>query len=539
MRAVRLLSFLLFVLAVPLAPAAAQGGNDTVAATLEMMIDQGEVASGSDADDQQIFEVYGFYSDRLFKPIWVRDDGPKTKGWSMLSVLRFAGDDGLEPSDYHVAELEKLIESADPVGLAHFEILMTRAFLDYASDLASGRTIPKEVDSELDISPAPPPAKTILEGAEAAEDIAPYVETLAPSTYEYARLKKTLADYRKIEREGGFPIVPDDEVLKPGMDQPRVEELRRFLVAAGDVEAARAGGGTVYDDGLVEAVKHFQERHGLEIDGVIGPSTLAEINTPVSARIATILLNMERRRWMNDDLGRRYVFVNLADQFLKVVENDKTIHAARLVVGKPFHRTPVFSDLMEYAVINPEWNVPPSIGRNELLPQLRKNPGALAAQNIRVLANGVEVNPYAVDWNAIAPGNLRYSFRQDSGTRNALGVIKFMFPNKYNVYIHDTPSKGLFARATRTFSHGCMRVQYPLDLGAVLLGPAGWDKAKIEQVVRSGRKTVVRLAEPIPVHVTYLTAWTNKDGTVNFRKDVYDRDARLEKALEKSRLTRS
>jgi murein L,D-transpeptidase YcbB/YkuD len=381
------------------------------------------------------------------------------------------------------------------------------------------------------MNPEPIDAATLIHGAEEADDIGPYVATLAPRTDEYARLAVMLAEYREIAAQGGWPAVPAGDTLKPGKDAPRVADLRAYLAAVGDFAGDPDDPSTVFDDDLKAAVERFQARHGLDVDGAVGPATLKAINTPIEDRIATMELNMERRRWMQDDLGQRYVFVNLADQFLKVVEDGRTIHTARTVVGKPYTRTPVFTETMKYVVINPDWTVPSSIARNEYLPKLKQSPGVLSSQNIRVFAGGEAVDPFAVNWSGMSKSDFRYTLRQDPGPGNALGVIKFMFPNPYNIYIHDTPSKGLFARSTRTFSHGCMRVQNPIELGAVILGPQGWTADKIRAVVASGKKTVVSLDKPIPVHVTYLTAWVNKDGTVNFRDDVYGRDERLKAGI--------
>jgi murein L,D-transpeptidase YcbB/YkuD len=232
---------------------------------------------------------------------------------------------------------------------------------------------------------------------------------------------------------------------------------------------------------------------------------------------------------MPDDLGSFYVFVNLADAALKVVkdvgEREKTIHTARLVVGKPYSRTPVFTDNMEYVVFNPYWGVPASIANNEYLPKLRKDPGILARERIRVIGPSGEISPYSVDWNGLS--KVPYQLRQDTGEGNALGRLKFMFPNPYNVYIHDTPSKSLFAKENRYFSHGCMRVQYPEQLAEVILGSQGWTIEKIKAQIASGKQKIVTLSTKIPVHVTYLTAWVNKDGSVNFRNDVYGRDKKL------------
>ncbi len=283
-------------------------------------------------------------------------------------------------------------------------------------------------------------------------------------------------------------------------------------------------------------MEHFQERNGLNADGVIGPDTLEAVNVPVSTRVTQLAINLERRRWMTDEPGKFFVSVNLADQALKVVEmrddREKTIHTARLIVGKPYHDTPVFTGQMSYVVFNPYWNVPSSIANKEYLPKLRQNPGALQSLNIRIFAaGGAEVNPFSVNWNGLS--RVPYSLRQDSGDKNALGRIKFIFPNKYNVYIHDTPTKSLFSKDKRFYSHGCMRVQYPRQLAEVILGPQGWTTDMINQQIDSGQRKIVTLKQKIPVYVTYLTAWVDKDGTVNFRRDVYGRDKILAAALYK------
>jgi murein L,D-transpeptidase YcbB/YkuD len=253
----------------------------------------------------------------------------------------------------------------------------------------------------------------------------------------------------------------------------------------------------------------------------------------VQDRIRQMVLNLERRRWMTDDLGDFYVFVNLADAYLKVVQDvggrEKTVHTARLVVGKPYQRTPVFSENMSYVVFNPNWGVPSSIANKEYLPKLKTDAGFLARQKIRIFAGSKEVDPFSVNWNALS--RMPYQLRQDPGDGNALGRIKFMFPNPYNVYIHDTPSKSLFAKEERFFSHGCMRVQDPEMLGEVLLGSQGWTLDKIKAQIGSGKQKIVNLDKKVPVHVTYLTAWVNKDGSAHFRNDVYGLDKELATAL--------
>ena len=337
-----------------------------------------------------------------------------------------------------------------------------------------------------------------------------------PQTPRYDRLKAKLAEYRTIAAAGGWPLIPAGKVMKPGDDNPRVPGLIRMLKITGDLDGTHITADGLYDDALVAAVKRFQLRHGRQDDGVIGPSTLKALQVPIDQRIKQIVLNLERRRWMQDDLGKRYVFVNQADQILKVVDEkdgrEKTVHTARVVVGKPYHRTPVFSNTMKFIVINPYWNIPSSIANKEYLPKLRRNPGALARENIRLLsAGGKQVNPLSINWSAIK--RIPYRLRQDTGARNALGRIKFMFPNKFNVYIHDTPSKSLFARASRYFSHGCMRLQYPDQLATVLLKEQGWSTKRINNQIASGKRRIVNLKKHIPVHVTYLTSWANKGAT--------------------------
>ena len=499
---------------------------------LRYMIQDGVAAPGTEDDDERLVQVFTYYEERSFKPLFVRDDGPKTKGKVLLDILKNAADDALDPTSYRVDEIEERLAKLEPNALAEAELLLARAMIDYGRDLSAGRVAPRKVDKELFIYPKGPGPLTLLDGAEQADDMAPYIASLAPDTKNYARLRETLAKYRKMAAEGGWTPVAKGPALKPGMTDPRMAALRSRLEQSGDL-APGAHSGDVYEGAIVDAVKRFQRLHGLEEDGVIGPDTLRQMNITVAERVKTIELNMERRRWMEDDLGERYVFVNLADQMLKVVDNGKTIHDARTVVGKTYFRTPVFSKNMSYIEINPYWNVPPSIARNEYLPKLRRNPGALARENIKVLSGNSVVDPYRVNWASIT-GRFPFRLRQEPGPKNALGRIKFMFPNRFNVYIHDTPSKSLFSRASRVFSHGCVRVQDPGKLGEVLLSAQGWTKAKFDRAFSSKKRRVVRLKKQVPVHITYLTAWTNKDGTVHFRKDVYGRDKKLAAALAKA-----
>lgn len=481
--------------------------------------------------DEADLGVQGFYEGRFYKPLWVSDEGINPHGEKLIAALAASGADALDPSEYEVETLTRMASAArSEDDLAALEVTLSNTFVTFADHLTSGRVQPNEVNKALNIFPRAPNPSVVLEYIESAEDLEASLEALSPNTPNYARLKAALADYRTKAESGGFTPVPQGETLKPGMSDARLDTLRKRL-AEQDLFTPGSHDGEVYDGALVEAVKLFQERHGLAVDGIIGRNTLAEINVPISQRIAQMELNMERRRWMPDDLGERYVFVNLADQNLKVVDNDKTIHTTRVVVGKPYHATPVFSDTITYAEVNPFWTVPYSIATSEYLPQLKKNPGALAAKGIRIFSGNREIDPWSVAWGSYSRGNFPFTLRQDPGPGNALGRVKFMFPNKFNIYIHDTPSKALFSRAQRSFSHGCIRAEDPFALGGVLLARDGWDKQKLMSVRDTQKRRVIKLKDPIPVHLTYLTAWVNKDGSVHFRRDIYDRDTVLAKAL--------
>ncbi|MEJ8476069.1 L,D-transpeptidase family protein [Roseibium algae] len=475
--------------------------------------------------------IINFYREHGYTPVWLDENGLSEHGRLTLAAFADSNAHALNPENYAPLQFAERAEAAqteeDWVSL---ELDLADQFVRYATHLSSGRVQPNDVNKALNIFPHVPDPGMLLEQVAAASDFSVFLETLSPNTENYARLKLRLAQYRDKAALGEFTVIPDGEVLKPGMEDTRIALLRQRL-AEEDYMLATDHSGDLYDGTLVEAVKTFQENHGLGVDGVIGQHTLEAINVPIQQRLIQMELNMERRRWMPDFLGDTYVFVNLADQNLKVVRNGKTWHTAKVVVGKPYHATPVFSDEMTYIEINPYWNVPYSIATKEYLPKLRKNPNALSGKGIRVFSGEQEVTPTQVAWNSYSGGKFPFKLRQDPGPKNALGRIKFMFPNSFNIYIHDTPSKTLFTQAQRDFSHGCIRVADPFALGDVLLTDQGYDRAKLEALRDAGARKVVKLATPIPVHLTYLTAWMNKDGSTNFRSDIYDRDKVLLKAL--------
>jgi len=540
-----LLAFAITMFAVGKTPAR----EKAVGEVLRNIVESNVPTIGIEGNDERFIPIFLLYEERNYTPIWVRDTGPKFKARHFLEILRNARDDALHPSDYRVGEIEKRIKSTDYQTLAELELLLSRALLEYGRDLHAGRVEPSKVNSDVHVFPQDHASDQLLDQVARADKVAYVTNTLAPQTPRYARMKQALKAYREIAAKGGWIKLPGGETLKPGMVSERVPALRTLMFQLGDLkntDLAQDQDPKLYDPNLVAGVKRFQLRHGIDQDGVIGPNTLAEMQVTAPMRVRQIELNMERRRWMQDKYGKFYIFVNLADQFLKVVRRvdnrEKTLHTSPLVVGKPYHQTPVFSKAMTYMVMNPYWNVPNSIATKELLPDLRRDPGKLASQNIRIFRgwgkDAAEIDAQSIDWTQVSAAGFPFRMRQDAGNRNALGRIKFMFPNKFSVYIHDTPSKSLFSRTRRFFSHGCMRVQNPRDLAAVLLRETGskMSRSKIDEIISNDKRRVVRLLRSIPVHVTYLTAWVNKDMSMHFRKDIYGRDAKLDRALKRSRL---
>ena len=511
------------------APAQAQ---DQANAAAEALAHHLRVATGATSERaaEDLVVLAQFYKARQMAPLWLGEEGPNRRALALADVLRNADRAGLDPEDYSASAIDALLAADAPEQRAELELLLSLALIEITADLAAGRLEPNKVDPELFLYPHEVEPDQVIEAAARAPDIAAFVASFEPAQPEYRRLKAALAAYRARAAAGGWSTVADGPTLKPGMRDARVVQLRARL------EVPAPADPSLFDAPLARAVEQFQFRHGLEQDGFVGKDTLAALNVPIEARIRQMLLNMERRRWMPDDPGARYVFVNLADFELKVVDGPNTVFDTRVVVGAPYHRTPVFSDEMTYIEINPYWNVPPSIARKELLPKIQEDPGYLAANNFELLSDWSDsaaiLDPWTIDWAAVTPDRFAYKLRQGPGPGNALGRIKFMFPNRFNIYLHDTPARGLFAKDQRSFSHGCIRVENPEQLGAfVLAGQPGWSLEEIHDAIATGQRMVVGLDEPLPVHITYLTAWVNKDGSVHFRRDVYGRDETLAAAL--------
>jgi L,D-transpeptidase YcbB len=528
-------AFLTLVLASPaLAASAAEG--------ILQQLQSGAGVAATERNATDLALLARFYEERQMRPLWIADRAPTGRAHALAVILQAANQDGLNPDDYGTAAIRQLLDVTEPDALAELELRLSLGLIQFAADLASGRLEPSEVDPELFVYPQDVDDAEVIRAAAAADDLDAFIAGFRPAQDEYRRLQAALADFRARAASGdGWGAVPEGRTLEPGMSGPRVAALRARLAASNDTGEARLAAGVpagpeTYDPQLQAAVIRFQQRHGLAPDGKVGPRTLAALNVPVDERIRQMLLNLERRRWMPDHRGDRYVFVNLADFELKIVHEPKTVFDTRVVVGAPYHRTPAFSAEMTYLEINPYWNVPPSIARNELLPEIRNDPGYLAANDFELLSDWSDgapaIDPGSVDWSRITADDFAFRLRQRPGEGKALGRIKFMFPDPFNVYLHDTPARHLFERAERSFSHGCIRVEQPESFGAVVLeGQDDWSLERIKGAIASGERMIVPLEEPLPVPVEYLTAFVNKDGTVHFRNDVYGRDARLSEAL--------
>ncbi len=506
----------------------AANADEALRARVESLVIEPRVAGAAVADPEFLIR---FYERRQFSPAWESE----AKRAALLGALGRSAEHGLDPADYHLELLSEHrsapgTEAAEYSAIV-FEVLASDALARYAFHVRFGKVNPEAIESSWNFS-------RTLEGVDPiavyqrlieADDIAAAVDELAPQEPRYAELKVALSRYRALQRAGGWPQLGSGGA-RLGVRGVEVAALRDRLRIEGYLARDEGDDAELFDESLEAAVRAFQRLRGLDADGIVGPQTLAALNVPVEARIDQLRVNLERLRWIFRDLEERYIVANIARFQVTLVENGESVWSTRAVVGTPYRQTPSFRAQMTYLVVNPTWTVPPGILRNDLLPELRRSPERLEQRNMVVLdTSGRRVDPDTVDWHA---ARFPYLLRQQPGPDNALGRIKFMFPNSHHVYMHDTPSPELFGRTGRTFSSGCIRLENPLELAELLLAETGrWDRAALDVELARGEPRTITLPRPLTVLLIYATA-VPQDGELYLLPDVYSRDGKLLQALD-------
>ncbi|MFB3083769.1 MAG: murein L,D-transpeptidase [Gammaproteobacteria bacterium] len=470
--------------------------------------------------------VSQLYERRHFQPAW-NDD--KTVD-DLLRSIEASESDGLTPEDYHQAVLlrSRRMPDSDPKLVADMDLLLTDALIRLAYHIIFGKVDPERLDSNWnmarDIRNSDP-----VEAIQQAIDsgiLFEIMEDYKPKHRFYTTLKAGLAKYRGLRRAGGWPTVPAGPTLKKGMSGERVLALQNRLVVTDSLSANSSSASQIFDEQMELAVKRFQQLHGLTADGAVGPNTLEALNVPVGVRIDQIRINLERARWVLRDIPESFVIANIADFKALYIRDSEIVWEARIQVGKPYRKTPVFKAEIKYLVFNPTWTVPPTILEKDILPKARKDLTYLSARNIQVIdRSGKVVDASQLDWSKYTAKTFPYMLRQQPGPRNALGRVKFIFPNKHFVFMHDTASKALFEREVRTFSSGCIRLDRPFELAELLLNDEiKWNAAEMAKLVQSGKTRTVYLQKPLPVLLFYWTTPIARNGSIRFVKDVYERD---------------
>ena len=486
-----------------------------------------EAASSSD-------DVAAFYRGSDYAPIWTGEGAADTaRRAALIKALSEVETHGLPGSRYDVAGLMEQMKSARTtrdVGMV--EVALSRVFLRYARDVQTGVLVPSSVDPGIVRNVFYPEGVSYLNGL-ANSDPADYFAQLPPRTQEYTLLRKEKLRLEQLIADGGWGSKVTGSKLEPGDGGASVVSLRNRLIRMGFMAPNATA---TYDAEMEKAVQRFQLASGLEADGVAGSGTISEINTPAEDRLKSVIVALERERWITRDRGDRHVLVNLTDFTAKIVERGQVVFESRSVIGKNQHdrRSPEFSDVMEHMIINPSWHVPRSIVTKEYLPALKNNPHA-AGHILITDSRGRTVDRSSMDFTQFSARSFPFSMRQPPSSRNALGLVKFMFPNKHNIYLHDTPQKSLFAHETRAYSHGCIRLADPFGFAYALLSVQSDDpKDAFHSVLKSGRETKVELEKPLPVHLIYRTAFISPKGQAEFRRDVYGRDAKIWDALSQA-----
>ena len=489
--------------------------------------------------------LYYFYFRRDFKPLWIDKEGLNKKAEDFMGMVLKSGFEGLDSAVYHRdeiltvlshIELNSIYGTFKPEKFAQLELLLSDAFFSFGYHLSEGLIDPNSYDFDWHIKKPKKNLLKILQPLLYHDRLKEFVDTLQPHHPGYLRLKSALIKYISIKNSGGWHKIPGSSKMREGDSGKRVAVLRSRLITSGDLKDSENSNSEYFDKTLEDGVKKFQTRNGLEADGVVGSNTLSALNVSVEDRIEQIKLNMERWRWLPQDLGDRYILVNTANFELDVIENGQILESSRVIVGKKKRPTPALLQKITCLELNPYWNIPFKIALKDILPHIKKDPNYLSDKNIRIFENWTEgakeIPPGSVDWNTITKKNFVYKLRQDPANSNALGRIKFIFPNEFSIYLHDTPAHELFSKTMRAFSSGCIRIEKPMELAAYLIKDnSKWNREKLTAAINNRTTKTIRLSDPISIQILYRTAWVDKNGIVNFRDDIYGRDHELNIAL--------
>lgn len=502
------------------------------------------------------------YEARNMQPLWVNRGGPKKRLKKYLDALAKAEEIGLDPDDYGYTALKKAADDFNRRERHRLDVMASRSFVNYAMDLRDGRVSPRFTFTDEELAGREASKSALLKEISETDDPGEFLEDLRTENPVERNLHIALNRYLNLAKETSWePIKMSADKLEIGATGPTVQKIAERLRIEGffdgdvamrdpsssdneNMEANKAEQTKTayYDERLAKAVSDFQTSRGIVEDGIVGPNTLEAMNMPVEALIDKLKLNIERARWLPQEFADRYAMVNIARFTVGLYEDDKLEREIKTVVGKYHQQTPVFAGSMSYVVVNPYWNVPASILRDEIAPKMLEDSNYLKNNDMEVVRGWDDdtaeiVNPKKVNWKAVVSGEeTELRVRQRPGPKNALGRIKFMFPNQYAVYLHDTPAQSLFNRTDRAFSHGCIRLDEPVAFAEwVFKGKPGLDKNAIEEKIQSSNRDILKLDEEIPVYIAYFTAWADDDGRVYFLDDIYDRDEGLAQALKNAK----
>lgn len=481
-------------------------------------------------------DVLEFYRERKYKLLWSNQKGRLDRASDLLHVIIQAKDEGLEPADYFLEELNKYWDSSGLDESVQLDLLLSAALYGYSNEVYSGRLDTNYLDPDWHIKSGSLDISRLFADVARKSSIGNLLKELPPQHDGYQSLKRYLYQFRELAQQGGWLSLEWGPVLERGVQHEQVVLLRWRLKVTGDLAVDPFPSMDIFDRRLEEAVKRYQQRYGLEVDGKVGPQTRRSLNIKVSERIGQIRINMERWRWLPRKLGKRYVMVNMTGFELYIIENDSMVLSMPVIIGHSLRSTPTFSGLINYMEYNPYWTIPRTLVLEDIIPRQLRDPSYLSRESIKVYkgwGNAKEIDPKTVDWSNLDANHFPYWLRQEPGPKNALGTVKFMFSNPYAVYLHGTPDRHLFDRVVRAFSSGCIRVKDPVRLAAFLLNDGSLQKE--EEVLTSIHLEInQRVALPIavPIYLVYWTAWVDQDGEMHFGQDVYGRDTRLNELFD-------